>query len=110
EQQRAEQGWDAPDAEFDRWSEQARRRMGDERFESWIGRMAESEPEKYDRLRRGFERHGRAGHGPHGHGPRGGYGRGFDPEFDRERADRRGFGRGGHGHGFDPDAREHHRR
>lgn len=123
EAQRAELGLDAPDAEFERWSEQARRRMGDERFEHWIGRMAEQEPEKFDRLRRGFERRGRGGHGPHGGYGRGGfdhdggdYGRGghgggrggrdYAPHFDRAGYDHHGCER----HDFDPDARRHHRR
>ncbi|MFD2757777.1 MarR family winged helix-turn-helix transcriptional regulator [Gulosibacter faecalis] len=68
---------EAPNDEFDRWSERARKRMGDERFEEWIDRMAEQEPEKFERLRRGFERRGR-GRGPHGrpHGDPRGFGHG----------------------------------
>lgn len=119
EQQRAEQGLDAPDAEFDRWSEQARRRMGDDRFEHWMTRMAEFEPEKFDHLRRGFERRGPhgGGGGRGGHGPRGGYGRGrdhgFGGDFDQPRGGR-GRARGPWGSGFDrdefgPDARAHRR-
>lgn len=88
---------DAPDEDFERWSKQARARMGEDRFDLWMSQMSEYAPEGYAGMysrRRGGpghfgghgdpqeRRHHDCGHNPHefgrgrGHGGRRGHGRG----------------------------------
>lgn len=79
---------EAPDEDFERWSKQARARMGEENFERWMSRMSEYAPEgyagMYSRRFGGPGREGRGGRGGrsghHGHGGRGFRGQeGFGP-------------------------------
>lgn len=107
---------DAPDEDFERWSKQARARMGEDRFDRWMSQMSEYAPEgyagTYSRRRGGpghFGGHGHGGHSGHGHGGRGGRFGSGDPQ-ERRRHDcghnPHEFGRGrghegrrGHGRG-----------
>ncbi|KAB1644901.1 MarR family winged helix-turn-helix transcriptional regulator [Gulosibacter chungangensis] len=70
---------EAPDEDFERWSEQARARMGEENFARWMSRMSEYEPEGYAGMySRRFGGPGRGGHGHEGHGR--GHGHGYGRE------------------------------
>ncbi|MGO1543901.1 MAG: MarR family winged helix-turn-helix transcriptional regulator [Gulosibacter sp.] len=92
---------EAPDEEFERWSQQARARMGDEQFDRWMSRMAEYAPDGYaGRYGRGGRGRGGEGRGRRGHG----HGRGQASGHEAAQGDFRNRHRPRHygkGDGFD---------